>query len=222
MLTEERHIERITSLLDGSCVDIPVYTSGPEVLEGLTGYRMHRGMLAAFRRKPLPCLEDVLKNAAQVAVLEGLNDPTNVGGLFRSAAALGMDAVLVSSTTCDPLHRRSVRVSMGSVFRIPWTVLPCVASDKKSVDLSALHHQDFTICALALTDDSVSITDEKLVSCKKLALLIGSEGHGLSDETIKASDFTVKIPMYHGMDSLNAAAASAIAFWVLSDRKKEG
>lgn len=216
MLTEERHIDRISSFFNGSDLDIPVYTSDPAVLEGLTGYRMHRGILAAFSRKPLPCIEEVLVNASRIAVLEGLNDPTNVGSIFRSAAALGMDAVLVSSSTCDPLHRRSVRVSMGSVFRIPWTVLPCLASNKRSADIGILHSYEFKTCALALNDNSITIDDEKLLECDKLALLIGSEGDGLSAETISASDFSAKIPMYHGVDSLNAAAASAVAFWVLS------
>lgn len=190
------------------CGDIPVYTGEMELLTQLTGYRLTRGLLCAMRRTPLPAVEAVLKNAKRVAVLEEVMNPTNVGAIFRSAAALGMDAVLLTPGCSDPLYRRSARVSMGTVFQIPWTFLP-------ENWLEVLRGYGFKTAAMALTDDSVSIEDPVLQTEEKLAIVLGTEGDGLACNTIAGCDYTVKIPMYHDVDSLNVAAASAVAFWQL-------
>ena len=193
------------------CGDIPVYTAPMDVLTQLTGYQLTRGLLCAMRRKVLPAVENVLAGTKRVAVLEEVMNPTNIGAIFRSAAALGMDAVLLTPGCSDPLYRRSARVSMGTVFQIPWTFLP-------DNWLEVLHDHDFKTAAMALTDDSVSIEDPALQAEQKLAIVLGTEGDGLACNTIAGCDYTVKIPMYHGVDSLNVAAASAVAFWEL--RKK--
>lgn len=190
------------------CGDVPVYTAEMDVLAQLTGYRLTRGLLCAMRRTPLPELETVLAGTRRVAVLEEVMNPTNIGAIFRSAAALGMDAVLLTPGCSDPLYRRSARVSMGTVFQVPWTFLP-------DNWLEALGMYGFKTAAMALTDDSVSIDDPKLQSEEKLAIVLGTEGDGLAQSTITHCDYTVKIPMYHGVDSLNVAAASAVAFWEL-------
>jgi len=190
------------------CGDIPVYTGEMELLTQLTGYRLTRGLLCAMRRKSLPTVESVLKDAKRVAVLEEVMNPTNVGAIFRSAAALGMDAVLLTPGCSDPLYRRSARVSMGTVFQIPWTFLP-------DNWLEMLQHYGFKTAAMALTDESVSIDDPALQAEERLAVVLGTEGDGLAQSTITRCDYTVKIPMYHGVDSLNVAAASAVAFWEL-------
>ena len=193
--------------------ETPVYTAPREVLKSLTGYELTRGILCAFRRPaPVPA-ERILSTARRVAVLEGIVDPTNVGALFRSAAALGMDAVLLSPTCCDPLHRRSARVSMGAVFRIPWAVLGGVPWPNSAME--ELKGHGFATVAMALSQNSVNIDNPALLAEQKLALFLGTEGDGLVTETIAQCDYTVCIPMAHGMDSLNVAAAGAVAFWQL-------
>ena len=194
------------------CGNIPVYTAEMDVLTQLTGYRLTRGLLCAMRRTKLPAATDVLKDTRRVAVLEEVMNPTNIGAIFRSAAALGMDAVLLTPGCSDPLYRRSARVSMGTVFQIPWTFLP-------ENWLEVLKNNGFKTAAMALTDDSVSIDDPELQAEEKLAIVLGTEGDGLANTTIANCDYTVKIPMYHGVDSLNVAAASAVAFWQL--RRKQ-
>ena len=208
VLVEETRItgESLTAI--EHCGDVPVFTAPMDVLPQLTGYRLTRGLLCAMRRKPLPSPETVLQNAKRVAVLEEVMNPTNVGAIFRSAAALGMDAILLTPGSSDPLYRRSARVSMGTVFQIPWAFLP-------ETWQALLKDQGFKTAAMALRDDSVSIDDPKLHSEDKLAVVLGTEGDGLACSTIANCDYTVKIPMYHGVDSLNVAAASAVAFWEL-------
>ena len=206
LLMERRHINGQAAGIIAACADTPVYTGDSEVLSELTGFELTRGVLCAMRRPVLPTAADICRSARRVAVLEGLADPTNVGAIFRSAAALGFDAVLITKTCCDPLYRRAVRVSMGTVFQIPWTRIDSAA------ELKAL---GFKTAAMALTDNSVSIDDPALCSEKKLAVIIGNEGRGLSEETVLNSDYAVKIPMSHGVDSLNAASAAAVAFWQL-------
>ena len=190
------------------CGNVPVYTAEMDVLTQLTGYRLTRGLLCAMSRKVLPPVEEVLQNAKRIAVLEEVMNPTNIGAIFRSAAALGMDAVLLTPGCSDPLYRRSARVSMGTVFQIPWTFLP-------DNWLEVLSGHGFKTAAMALTDDSVSVEDPVLQAEEKLAIVLGTEGDGLACNTIAACDYTVKIPMYHDVDSLNVAAASAVAFWQL-------
>ena len=190
------------------CNGVPVYTADLDVLTQLTGYQLTRGVLCAMRRKGLPSLAETLAGATRVAVLENVMNPTNVGAIFRSAAALGMDAVLLTPGSSNPLYRRAIRVSMGTVFQVKWTFAP----DNWQEELKNL---GFATAALALREDTLSIRDERLAKEKKLALVLGTEGDGLADGTITACDYTVKIPMTHGVDSLNVAAASAVAFWQL-------
>lgn len=217
-LMERKHINGIAKDLLDRCSDIPVYTADRSVLEQLTGYQLTRGILCAMHRKPLPTVEDVCKNARRIAVLEGIVDPTNIGAIFRSAAALGMDAVLLTPTCCDPLYRRAVRVSMGTVFQIPWCRIGESNADWPNIGMKRLTELGFKTAALALSDRSVSIEDPVLTAEDKLAVIFGTEGDGLADETIAACDYTVKIPMAHGVDSLNVAAASAVTFWQLRIR----
>ena len=198
--------------------DVPVYTADREVLTALTGYQLTRGVLAAFRRPVLPDVETLCQGARRVAVLENIVDSTNVGAIFRSAAALHIDAVLVTPSCCDPLCRRAVRVSMGTVFQVPWTQIGAVPADWPETGLAQLHNLGFKTAALALSDRSVSIDDPDLMAEDRLALILGTEGDGLSPATIARCDYTVKIPMSHGVDSLNVAAASAVAFWQLRAR----
>lgn len=193
------------------CGDVPVYTGERDLLAQLTGYKLTRGLLCAMRRTPLPAAQDILSRAKRVAVLEEVMNPTNVGAIFRSAAALGMDAVLLTPGCSDPLYRRSARVSMGTVFQVPWTFLP---DNWQAV----LKEYGFQTAAMALSDDSISIDDARLRAVEKLAVVLGTEGDGLRCETVSSCDYTVKIPMYHGVDSLNVAAASAVAFWELRAR----
>ena len=211
-LMERRHITGIAKDLVERCGDIPVYTADRGVLEQLTGYQLTRGILCAMYRKPLPTAEKICRSARRIAVLEGIVDPTNIGAIFRSAAALGMDGILLTPTCCDPLYRRAVRVSMGTVFQIPWTRLDTDWPEKGLEQLSAM---GFKTAALALSDRSVSIEDPVLAAEDKLAVIFGTEGDGLADTTIANCDYTVKIPMAHGVDSLNVAAASAVTFWQL-------
>ncbi len=217
-LMERKHIDGSAKEIIGRCGEIPVYTADREVLAGLTGYALTRGILCAMRRPKEQSVEMVCAAAARVAVLEGIVDPTNVGAIFRSAAALGFDAVLVTPTCCDPLHRRAVRVSMGTVFQIPWARIGDAPSDWPGNGMKRLHAMGFRTAALALSDRSVSIDDTKLMSEEKLAVVLGTEGDGLAVNTIADCDYTVKIPMAHGVDSLNVAAASAVAFWQLGNR----
>ena len=191
------------------CGDIPVYTAPFDVLTQLTGFMLTRGMLCAMRRPPLPSVTEVCANARRVAVLENVMNPTNIGAIFRSAAALNMDAVLLTPACSDPLYRRAIRVSMGTVFQVPWTWL------EGENYVEQLRQQGFQTAAMALKDDSLSIRDSRLMQADKLAIILGTEGDGLADCTIEGCDYTVKIPMTHGVDSLNVAAASAVAFWQL-------
>lgn len=217
-LMERRQIEGSAREILERCGDAPVYTADRAVLGQLTGYELTRGILCAMRRPAQPSVEEVCANARRVAVLEGIVDPTNVGAIFRSAAALHVDGVLVTPTCCDPLHRRAVRVSMGSVFQIPWTVLGTSAAQWPQAGLAHLKQLGFQTVAMALSDRSVSIEDPVLVKQDRLAILLGTEGDGLRPETIAGCDYTARIPMAHGVDSLNVAAASAVAFWQLRAR----
>ena len=214
LLMERRHIEGQARELIARCGDIPVYTADRELLESLTGYTLTRGILCAMRRPLLPEVEALCAGARRIAVLEGVVDSTNTGAIFRSAAALGVDAVLLTPTCCDPLNRRSVRVSMGTVFQIPWTYI----SPWPQEGITALKNLGFTTVAMALRDDSLSIEDSRLTAAEKLAIVLGAEGDGLAPGTIAACDYTARIPMSHRVDSLNVAAASAVAFWELRHR----
>ena len=211
ILVEKSHLRGESLEVILRCGDIPVYTAHFDVLTQLTGYQLTRGMLCAMRRPQLPTVEAVLKNARRVAVLEDVMNPTNLGAIFRSAAALGMDAVLLTPACSNPLYRRSCRVSMGTVFQVPWTYL-------EENWLETLREMGFKTCAMALRDDSYSVDDPELRRVDRLAVVLGTEGDGLADSTIAGCDYTVKIPMYHGVDSLNVAAASAVAFWELRPR----
>ena len=210
-LMEHQHIEgKGREILARCCKDIPVYTAEESMLAQLTGFHLTRGMLCAMRRPKLPTVEEVCRNARRIVVLENVMNPTNIGAIFRSAAALGMDAVLLTSAGSDPLYRRASRVSMGNVFLIPWTYLP------ESGDWTQLLRSlGFRTVAMALRDDSVRLDDPRLAAEGKLAIVMGTEGDGLASSTIASCDYTVKIPMYHGVDSLNVAAASAVAFYEL-------
>ena len=212
---ERKHVDGQAKDIVSRCGDIPVYTSTLDVLTQLTGFQLTRGVLCAMHRKPLPAVEEVLRGARRIAVLEDVMNPTNVGAIFRSAAALGMDAVLLTPACCDPLYRRAVRVSMGTIFQIPWTRIGSEMSDWPDAGIHILHSFGFKTAAMALSDDSVSVSDPHLMNEDKLAIILGTEGDGLSDGTIANCDYTVKIPMSHGVDSLNVAAASAVAFWQL-------
>ena len=211
LLVERGHINEEAAEAIARCGDVPVYTAPLDVLTQLTGFQLTRGMLCAMYRPAPKSLAQVLENARRVAVLEDVMNPTNLGAIFRSAAALGMEAVLLTSGCTDPLYRRSARVSMGTVFQVPWAYV----GERWQQELKDLGYQT---AAMALTDDSISIDDSRLRSAEKLAVVLGTEGDGLKDATIAACDYTVKIPMYHGVDSLNVAAASAVAFWELRAR----
>lgn len=215
MLVEEKHIETQAKDLIARCGDVPVYTAKAEVLKNLTGFELTRGMLCAMRRKELPSVGEVCKGARRIAVLEDVVNPTNIGAIFRSAAALNMDAVLLTSGCSNPLYRRAIRVSMGTVFQIPWTILEGDAYVWPKSGMQRLREMGFLTVSMALRNDSVSIDDERLAKAEKLAIILGTEGEGLATETIASSDATVRIPMSHGVDSLNVAAASAVAFWEL-------
>lgn len=213
MLMERKDIDGSAAEIIARCPEIPVYTADEDLLCNLTGYHLTRGVLCAMRRPPLPSVADTVKNARRIAVLDNVQNPTNVGAIIRSAAALGMDAVLLTPGCSDPLYRRAARVSMGTVFQIPWTFFP-----EGKPWYEQLRELGFKSAALALKDDTLSIDDPRLLQEEKLAVVLGSEGDGLSDASINGCDYTVKIPMYHGVDSLNVAAASAVAFWELRAR----
>lgn len=211
MLVERNHINAEAEAVITRCGNIPVFTAPLDVLTQLTGFQLTRGMLCAMRRPPLPTAAQILETANRVAILENVMNPTNVGAIFRSAAALGMDAVLLTPACTNPLYRRSCRVSMGTVFQVPWTYLP----DWPESAMAQLKEYGFKTAAMALRDDSVSIDDPALLAQEKLAIILGTEGDGLAADTIAHCDYTVRIPMAHGVDSLNVAAASAVAFWQL-------
>ncbi len=217
MLMEKKHVERQAREIIRRCGDIPVYAAEFDVLTQLTGFHLTRGMLCAMYRPPLPGTEEICAGARRIAVLENVMNPTNVGAIFRSAAALNMDGILLTSACSNPLYRRAIRVSMGTVFQIPWTFLDSRLSWPRE-GMGFLHELGFVTAAMALNDDSVSIDDSGLMSEEKLAIILGTEGDGLAAGTIAGCDYTVRIPMCHGVDSLNVAAASAIAFWQLGRR----
>ena len=215
LLMERRQITGPAAGILSRCGDAPVYTADRELLAALTGFELTRGVLCAFRRPAPRPVEELCRDARRVAVLEGIVDSTNVGAIFRSAAALNMDAVLINPSCCDPLCRRAVRVSMGTVFQVPWGQLGDSPADWPEKGMDILHSLGFKTAAMALSDRSVSIDDEQLAKEPKLAIVLGTEGDGLAAGTIASCDYTVKIPMSHGVDSLNVAAASAVAFWQL-------
>lgn len=217
-LMERRHITGDAAELLARWPDTPVYTAERAVLSSLTGYELTRGVLCAMRRPRLPEAETLLSEARRVAVLENIVDSTNIGAIFRSAAALGIDAILLTPSCCDPLCRRAVRVSMGTVFQVPWAQIGTCPADWPENGIAQLHSLGFKTAAMALSDRSVSIDDSALSAEPKLAIVLGTEGDGLAHSTIAACDYTVKIPMSHGVDSLNVAAASAVAFWQLGNR----
>ena len=218
MLVEKKHIEGEAKDVIARCGDIPIYTAEFEVLKNLTGFALTRGVLCAMKRRALPSVEEVCKGAKRIAILENVMNPTNVGAIFRSAAALNMDAILLTPASSNPLYRRAARVSMGTVFQIPWTYLVGEDSAWPSPGIDQLKALGFKTVAMALCDDSISINDPKLMEEEKLAVILGTEGDGLATATIADCDYTVKIPMSHGVDSLNVAAASAVAFWQLGNR----
>ena len=215
LLMERKQITGPAAGILSRCGDAPVYTADREMLAELTGFELTRGVLCAFHRPAPRPVEELCKNARRVAVLEGIVDSTNVGAIFRSAAALNMDAVLINPSCCDPLCRRAVRVSMGTVFQVPWGQLGETPADWPEKGMDILHSLGFKTAAMALSDRTVSIDDEQLAKEPKLAIVLGTEGDGLAAGTIASCDYTVRIPMSHGVDSLNVAAASAVAFWQL-------
>ena len=207
LLCERRHIEGDAASIIAQCGDIPVYTGDRELLANLTGYQLTRGVLCAFRRPVLGSVADICRNTRRIVVIDGVVDTTNIGAIFRSAAAMGIEAVLLTRNSCDPLNRRAVRVSMGSVFLFPWTWL--------DAPLPSLHELGFKTAAMALSEDSVSIDNPQLMAEPQLAIVMGTEGDGLPKQTIAEADYVVRIPMHHQVDSLNVAAAAAVAFWQL-------
>ena len=230
-LLEKKHIEGEAKEILARCEDIPVYTADLNILTKITGFPLTRGVLCAMHRRELPQLEDICKNASRIAILENVMNPTNIGAIFRSAAGLHIDAVLLTSGCSDPLYRRSIRVSMGTVFQIPWTFFEKeeTANSKYSMEQTAhtqesasylkqLNDLGFRTVAMALTDNSICIDNPILQSEEKLAIVLGTEGDGLAPQTIASCDYTVRIPMSHDVDSLNVAAASAVAFWELRKR----
>ena len=208
LLCERKHVEGdARDIVERLGSEVPVYVGDRELLAGLTGYTLTRGVLCAMRRRQLPTVAEVVDKARRIVVIEAVTDTTNIGAIFRSAAALGIDGVLLTRDTCDPLNRRAVRVSMGTVFLVPWTWL--------DAPIASLHDYGFRTAAMALTDDSVSLDDPRLAEEPRLAIIMGTEGDGLPQKTISGADYVVRIPMAHGVDSLNVAAAAAVAFWQL-------
>jgi len=206
LLCEHKHINGDAADIITRCGNIPVYTGPRELLAQLTGYTLTRGVLCAMRRKQEPAVNEIVSQARCICIIDSVCDTTNIGAIFRSAAALGIDAVLLTRSSCDPFNRRSIRVSMGTVFLVPWTWID---------DLSELKHLGFKTAAMALSNDSISLDAPILKRQKRLAIIMGTEGDGLSEKTISDADFVVRIPMYHHVDSLNVAAAAAVAFWEL-------
>lgn len=215
LLLEKKHITGEAADILSRCGDVPVYTAEFDVLTQLTGFQLTRGVLCAMQRKPLPKPEDICKNTRRIAILENVMNPTNVGAIFRSAAALNMDAVLLTPSCSNPLYRRAIRVSMGTVFQIPWTFIGNDEADWLENGLNQIKELGFKTAAMALSNDSVNIDNPQLMAEEKLAIILGTEGDGLAKNTIADCDYTVCIPMSHGVDSLNVAAASAVAFWQL-------
>ncbi|MBU5479563.1 RNA methyltransferase [Eubacterium sp. MSJ-13] len=218
-VSEEKYALKNIKYKETDMSDFPVYTAEFDILTKLTGFKLTRGMLCAMHRRSLPALEEICKDAKRIAVLENVMNPTNVGAIFRSAAALNMDAVILTNGSSNPLYRRAARVSMGTVFQIPWTFADISDSDSGETYIERLHGLGFKTAAMALDDNSVSIDDERVRAEEKLAIILGTEGDGLLKSTIYESDYTVKIPMSHGVDSLNVAAASAVVFWELGGKK---
>ena len=211
LLCERKHVEGdARDIVERLGSEVPVYVGDRELLAGLTGYTLTRGVLCAMRRRQLPTVAEVVDKARRIVVIEAVTDTTNIGAIFRSAAALGIDGVLLTRDTCDPLNRRAVRVSMGTVFLVPWTWL--------DAPIASLHDYGFRTAAMALSDDSIPLDDPILAQEPRLAIIMGTEGDGLPQQTIAQSDYTVRIPMAHGVDSLNVAAAAAVAFWQLRVR----
>lgn len=217
-LLEKKSVDKEASSLIDRWKNVPVYVAEMSVLEQITGFKLTRGVLCAMKRKEYPSIESICQNARRIAILEDVVNPTNVGAIFRSAAALNMDAVLLSPACSDPLYRRAARVSMGTVFQVPWTYFPKSEGSWNGTGMDKLHGMGFKMAAMALDDKAIPISDERLHSEDKLAIVLGTEGEGLSDETISKCDYTVIIPMTHGVDSLNVAAASAVAFWELGKK----
>lgn len=207
LLCERKHLEGDAAELIARCGDIPVYTGTRDLLAQLTGYTLTRGVLCAMRRKEQPTVEQLCRHAQRIVVIEGVSDTTNIGAIFRSAAALGIDAVLLTPDSCDPLNRRAIRVSMGSVFLVPWTWM--------NQPIAALQGLGFKTAAMALSQQAIPLDDPRLKQAPKLAIIMGTEGDGLPEGTISAADYVVRIPMSHQVDSLNVAAAAAVAFWEL-------
>ena len=218
LLLERKHIAGQASGVIARCGDVPVFTAETEVLTELTGFRLTRGVLCAMRRPPLHSVQAVCAGARRITILENIMNPTNVGAIFRSAAALGIDAVLLTPACSDPLYRRAARVSMGTVFQVPWTYLGSDCAEWPHPGMERLRALGFRTAAMALSDNAVSIADPQLMAEEKLAIVLGTEGDGLAAGTIADCDYTVRIPMSHGVDSLNVAAASAVAFWQLGLR----
>ena len=218
LLLERKHIAGQAKDILARCKDIPVYTADLDVLRQLTGFTLTRGALCAMRRPHLPDIQEVCAGARRIAVLENIVNPTNIGAIFRSAAALNMDAVLLTSGCSDPLYRRSIRVSMGTVFQIPWTFLDKTDTSWPESGIQLLKKLGFRTAAMALSDNSIGIDDSRLMAEERLAIVLGTEGDGLAEHTIADCDYTVRILMSHGVDSLNVAAASAVAFWQLGNR----
>ncbi len=218
ILLEKKHIEGEAKEIINRCNNIPIYTAEFNILTQLTGFELTRGALCAMYRPQLPTVEQICKNAKRIAVLENVMNPTNIGAIFRSAAALNMDAILLTPACSNPLYRRAIRVSMGTVFQIPWTFIGDKSSDWITNGSQQLHNLGFKTAAMALCNESVNINDKNLMSEDKLAIILGTEGDGLANSTIVNSDYTVCIPMSHGVDSLNVAAASAVAFWELGKK----
>ena len=218
-LVERRQLEGEAKEVLSRCESVPVYTADYEVLRQLTGYPMTRGALCAMQRYKLPSMKDICDGAKRIAILEDVVNPTNVGAIFRSAAALNMDGILLTPACSNPLYRRAIRVSMGTVFQIPWTFLDPDTESRPEKSMDILHSFGFEMVAMALTENSLSIDDPRLLSAEKLAIVLGTEGDGLASATIANCDYTVRIPMSHGVDSLNVAAASAVAFWELGRKR---
>lgn len=210
LLTEEKHLQGYAQEIVSRVGEVPIYVGSRDLLSGITGYPLTRSILCAMRRKPFPEIAELLKDAHRIVVIDGVVDTTNIGAIFRSAAALGIDAVLLTPGSCDPLNRRAVRVSMGSVFLVPWAWL--------TTPISSLHEYGFRTAAMALCDNSLALDDPRFKAEDKLALVMGTEGDGLAHETIADADYTIRIPMSHHVDSLNVAAAAAVAFWELRKR----
>lgn len=218
LLLEPKHVEGEAKEIIERCPDIPVFVAELDVLTKLTGFQLTRGALCAMKRRTLPTVKNICSNARRIAILENVVNPTNVGAIFRSAAALNMDAVLLTPGCSNPLYRRASRVSMGTVFQVPWTYIGTQEAEWTQKGLETLKNLGFKTAAMALSDNSVSIDDPALMAEEKLAIILGTEGDGLATSTIAECDYTVKIPMTHGVDSLNVAAASAVAFWQLGSR----